>query len=54
MSGYLFLEGSDSLIGTPVDSDNVPSANSVTPDESAMLMRDAGTSEIYTLDVTLP
>jgi len=23
MSGYLFLEGSDSLVGTPVDSENV-------------------------------
>jgi hypothetical protein len=51
MSGYLFLEGSDSLVGTPVDSENVPAANSVTPDGSPMLMRDVGTSEIYALDV---
>jgi hypothetical protein len=50
MSGYLFLEGSDSL-GTPVDSENVPAANSVTPDGSPMPMRDVGTSEIYALDV---
>jgi len=49
--GYLFLEGSDSLVGTPADSENVPAANSVTPDGSPMLMRDLGTSEIYALDV---
>ena len=51
MSGYLFLEGSDILVGTPVDSENVPAANSVTPDGSPMPMRDVGTSEIYALDV---
>ena len=51
MLGYLFLEGSDSLVGTPVDSENVPAANSVTPDGSPMPMRDVGTSEIYALDV---